>query len=194
MEQMQSEQINELATALSKAQSKMTHASKDSTNPHFRNDYADLASVLSAVREPLTSNGLSVVQTTNNNVLVTTLLHSSGQWMRSYTPILSSKQDAQGFGSGMTYARRYALSAICGIAQDDDDANEASKPQTYPKAEPKPKVIPIDPFLTACESHFKRLGEQNFYSVLGVSGFENPREVKTEADKKAVLTALEAMK
>jgi hypothetical protein len=58
---------------------------------------------------------------------------------------------------------------------------------------PPPQKI-IDPFLTACESHFKRLGEQNFYATLGVSGFENPREVKTEADKKAVLTALEAMK
>jgi AAA domain len=58
----------------------------------------------------------------------------------------------------------------------------------------KTKIVVIDPFLTACESHFKRLGEQNFYATLGVSGFENPREVKTEADKKAVLTALEAMK
>lgn len=127
-----SEQINELALALSKAQAMMTFAIKDKTNPHFRSDYADLASVLSAIRDPLSKNDLSISQLPDGNNLVTILMHKSGQWLSSTTPILTTKNDAQGYGSGITYARRYALASIAGIAQDDDDANEASAPQAQP--------------------------------------------------------------
>jgi hypothetical protein len=124
-----SAEINELAKALSEAQAKIKHAAKDSKNPHYRSSYASLASVQDACREQLSSHGLAVTQATillnNQWVLVTRLMHTSGQFIESQTPIINSKGDAQGFGSALTYARRYALSSLVGVAQDDDDANEA---------------------------------------------------------------------
>lgn len=131
-----SEQINELATALAKAQSQIEGAKKDSTNPHFRSSYADLASVWDACRKPLTANGLSVIQSAENSAegyygVTTMLLHTSGQWMRGTLYLKPVKDDPQGAGSALTYARRYSLSAMVGIAPEDDDANAASaKPTT----------------------------------------------------------------
>ena len=125
----QSDQINELATALSKAQGKITGALKDSSNPFFKTKYADLASVWDACREQLSANGLAVVQTLSNDaeniVVITTLTHSSGQWMRGSLAVKPVKSDPQGIGSAITYARRYALAAIVGVAQIDDDAEAA---------------------------------------------------------------------
>jgi hypothetical protein len=129
-----SEQINELATALAKAQAKIEGATKDKTNPHFRSSYADLASVWDACRSALTSNGLSVSQTAgaseDGRVRVTTILmHSSGQWLCDDLGMKPVKDDPQGVGSCITYARRYALAAIVGVAPEDDDGNAASLPQ-----------------------------------------------------------------
>jgi len=108
----------------------MEGARKDSTNPFFKSKYADLQAIYMAVREPLTKNELAVIQTTETldtlNV-VTTLVHSSGQWIRGYMPVINTKGDAQGMGSAITYARRYSLAAIAGIAQMDDDGNAAVK-------------------------------------------------------------------
>ncbi len=126
-----SENISELAIALSKCQGELEPARKDSLNPHFKSKYADLNSVWDACRLPLSRNGLSVVQTmdTVNDKLVlnTLLLHSSGQWIKSTMPVVTAKNDAQGIGSGLSYARRYSLSAICGISQDDDDGEAATR-------------------------------------------------------------------
>ncbi len=119
-----SENINELATALSKCQSELTFAVKDSTNPFHKSKYADLTSVWDSIRQPLTKNGLCVVQTVeiqgDTPVLVSILMHSSGQWVKSYLPILNAAKTSQGQGSGITYARRYALAALVGCVQDDD--------------------------------------------------------------------------
>ena len=124
-----SEQINELAAALAKAQGQIEGAKKDSINPHFKNRYADLASVWDACREALTTNGLSVVQSAENCEagygVTTMLLHTSGQWMRGTLYLKPAKDDPQGAGSALTYARRYALAAMIGIAPEDDDANAA---------------------------------------------------------------------
>lgn len=130
LEKMQSENINELACALSKAQGELVPAIKDSKNPFFKSSYADLSSVWTACKDALSKNGLAIIQTMDmkegQNVLITTLAHSSGQWMRSCLPILSEKNNAQGMGSAITYMRRYALSAIVGVTCDeDDDANAA---------------------------------------------------------------------
>ena len=126
---MFSENINELAAALSKAQSQMSFASKDSKNPHFGSKYADLSAVWASIREPLTSNGLSVVQTIeasdNKIFLVSMLMHVSGQWISSRMPVKTDKDTCQGMGSGITYARRYSLAALVGCVQDDDDGNIA---------------------------------------------------------------------
>jgi len=125
----QSNSIAALAAALAKAQAEMSGAAKDSANPYFKSKYADLESVWSACRKPLTDNGLSVIQTSQPTkhglMLVTTLAHSSGEWIRGYMPILAKDATAQSQGSGITYARRYALAAICGVYQADDDAEAA---------------------------------------------------------------------
>ena len=125
----QSESIAALAAALSKAQASITGALKDSANPFFKSKYADLASCWDACRKPLTDNGLAVIQTIEAGegraVLVTTLCHASGEWIKSYCPILTKDDSPQGQGSGITYARRYALAAMVGLAQIDDDAEAA---------------------------------------------------------------------
>lgn len=132
-----STEIGELAKALSLAQSEIMAASKDGINPFFKgpdkpkgSSYATLASVWEACRVPLTKNGLSVSQlpvNSNGNVgVVTTLLHSSGQWMRSALLVQPEKNTPQAIGSAITYVRRYALAAVAGVAPEDDDGNEAS--------------------------------------------------------------------
>ena len=127
-----SESITELAKALAMAQSEIKGAAKDSTNPHFKTKYADLASVWDACREPLTKNGLSVAQSTrmegNAVVVITMLLHSSGEYIRGEISLPPTKPDPQGHGSAITYARRYALAAMVGIAPEDDDGVGASAP------------------------------------------------------------------
>jgi hypothetical protein len=137
-----SELINELATALAKAQSQMRGAIKDSANPYFKSKYADLASVWEACREPLTTNGLAVVQTTTGEsaetVTVETILtHASGQWISSVITMRPVKSDPQGIGSCLTYARRYGLSAMVGIAPEDDDGNAATHSKTKGKFSPE---------------------------------------------------------
>lgn len=126
-----SEQTNELGAALSKAQGAMKNAVFNRQNPHFKNKYADLAAVWDAIRKPLADNGLSITQTIRPNgtglYLCTTMRHSSGQWVDSSYP-LPTMAKPQEMGSALTYARRYSLSAIVGIAADeDDDAELATK-------------------------------------------------------------------
>lgn len=136
-----SEHINELAAALAKAQAVMAGASKDKINPGFKSKYADLASVWDACREALTANGIAVVQMTQPSeaqevVVKTRLCHSSGQWIQGTLAIPVTKNDAQGFGSCLTYARRYALAAAVGVAPEDDDANAAVDAKPAAKALP----------------------------------------------------------
>lgn len=125
-----SEQINELATALAKAQATMGNAKKSSNNPFFKSKYADLAEVLDTCREALSTNNLSVTQlvgtVVNNSVeLTTVLMHSSGQWISSTCNFSLTKVDPQSIGSCITYMRRYSLAAMVGIAQADDDGEAA---------------------------------------------------------------------
>lgn len=124
-----SQQINEIATALAKAQADIKGASKDSTNPHFKAKYADLSSIWDACRAPLSKNGIAVIQspaTSDGQVSITTLLaHSSGQWIKDSVAVTPVKADAQGIGSAVTYLRRYSLAAMVGVAPEDDDAESA---------------------------------------------------------------------
>ena len=125
-----SESIAQLAEALSKAQGKMKNAVKDSANSYFKSNYADLASVVDACRESLSVNGLSVCQLPTMRdgkmVLEYMLLHSSGEYIASELEMTPLKLDPQGIGSAVTYARRYTLAAIAGVATEDDDGNAAS--------------------------------------------------------------------
>lgn len=138
-----SEQINELGSALAKAQGQIEGAKKDSENPFFKSKYADLASVWEACRKQLSDNGLSITQCpeeSDNGIAVETMIiHSSGQWIKSRYTMPVSKLDAQAVGSAITYARRYALAAIVGIAPEDDDGNAAAKAKPEAKQEQKEK-------------------------------------------------------
>lgn len=127
----ESPSIAKLAEALSKAQGAMESAAKGSVNPHFNSRYADLASIWDACRGPLSANGLAVVQRIRTSVdgihLTTMLIHSSGEWLRdtSVWPVL--QKTPPGYGSAITYAKRYTLAALVGVAADvDDDGNAAS--------------------------------------------------------------------
>jgi hypothetical protein len=131
-----------IASAFVKAQMAFGPALKTSQNPHFKSRYADLSACVEAVIEALNANGIALIQRTlpcESGVTVETVfLHSSGETMSSgplHVP--ASKNDPQGYGSALTYARRYSLMAACGIAPEDDDGNAASKPVTY-KAPAKP--------------------------------------------------------
>lgn len=137
-----SESINELAAALALAQGEMLSAEKDGTNPHFRSSYATLASVWDAIRKPLSGQGLSIVQSPGSTEggmmhITTILLHKSGQYIEDIFQIPAGTMTPQGMGSAITYARRYTLMAICGIAPDDDDGNDAAA-QSTPKTTAKP--------------------------------------------------------
>ena len=128
-----SESIKTIAPALFKAQEEMGNAKKGATNPFFKSKYADLNSVREAVIPALNSNGISILQPTTTiegrPFVETILLHESGEWISSLTEIICNKQnDAQSHGSGLSYARRYAISSIMNIGASDDDGQDAVKP------------------------------------------------------------------
>lgn len=137
-----SETIAKLALALSKAQSSISGAVKDSTNPFFSSKYANLESVVEAIRGPLADNELSFAQMTTKNeqgLFVNTLImHSSGEWLEgSYPVICKTMDDPQKVGAAMTYARRFSLASAFGVPQIDDDGNTAAE---KPKAEDKQSI------------------------------------------------------
>lgn len=158
---MQSEQIDQLATALAAAQSELLPAIKDSTNPHLRNRYADLGSCWEAIKACLPRHGLSVVQggytRGGRDFVRTTLLHASGQWISGITPIFLKSLNKEGrmqypagmntmqaLGSAISYARRYGLAAICGLTAEDDDGQGSGTPP--PRREPeRPAPAPARP-------------------------------------------------
>ena len=124
-----SEEINELAGAMAKAQATIHNPGKKADNPFFKSKYADLAEVLGVIREVFPDNGLSIIQTPftseGGNIGVTTLIaHSSGQWLEDSVELpVQGKNIAQDAGSTITYLRRYSAAAAAGIAQEDVDAN-----------------------------------------------------------------------
>lgn len=142
----QSQELDQLATALSLAQGEIKDADKSSVNPHLKSKYADLAEVLQTVRPVLSKHGLSVVQGvsySDKQVHVKTrLLHKSGQYIEDMISIPIQKEDAQGVGSGTTYGRRYGLAAMLGISQDDDDGEsiKTAKGKQEPRSAPQNQV------------------------------------------------------
>lgn len=129
----QSEQLDQLFTALSKAQGEMDTAAKSSTNPFFKSKYADLTEIVLASRGCLKNNGLCVDQQIishdRQDYLVTCLGHTSGQWKRSCIAIRPSKDDIQSFGSAITYLRRYCYASLIGMVVDEDDDGNVSFPK-----------------------------------------------------------------
>ena len=124
--------MKNIAAALVKAQRGFAPALKTSTNPHFRSKYVDLAGCVEAVVDSLNAAGIALIQRTSQDdtgvTVETVFVHESGQMLEcGKLHVPAAKQDPQGYGSALTYARRYSLMAACGIAPEDDDGNAASK-------------------------------------------------------------------
>jgi hypothetical protein len=142
-----------IATALAKAQAEMGKALKQSNNPHFKTKYADLGNVMDACLPALNAAGIAVIQPTGEDehgrYVETILIHGeSGESLACRVPLIVSKNDMQGYGSAVTYGRRYGLMAMAGIAPEDDDGNAAAAaapkaPKEQPKAPPHPTVVDI---------------------------------------------------
>lgn len=136
-----SDLIQDLSKAMCESQKMMKPALKDSINPHFKSKYSDISSIWEAIRDPLTSNGLTVwqdVTTEEKKVSITTrIVHTTGQWVE-FGPLCVplSKCDAHGVGSAISYGKRYALCAAVGVVSgEDDDGNTASS---------KPSVLSLN--------------------------------------------------
>lgn len=128
--------VGKIAEALAKAQAAMGPASKDSVNPHFKSKYASLAACFDAVK-PLHAQGIAVLQPpvphgADGVCVATLLIHSSGEWIRGELYMPAAKRDPQGFGSALSYARRYCLTSTVGLATDDDDGADASRTPSAP--------------------------------------------------------------
>lgn len=185
-----------LSAALVKAQSEFHDPAKDSKNPHFKSKFVSLKGVLDAVRGPLHKHGIAIVQEIDfaegQTYVRTRLLHESGESLESRCPVVCAKdRDPQAMGSAITYARRYAAAAICGVApaDDDDDGNEAARPTRQRAAvDDAPRKAP--PFDTV-EDAIAAIGEAKSALALDVigkrikdSGFQgSDRESAAEAYK-----------
>ena len=176
----------ELFAALAKAQAEIENASKNAANPHFRSRYADLAEVLNTVRPVLAKHGLSVMQSTAfDGVMVsveTVLAHASGGSVSSTASCVPAKTDAQGVGAATTYLRRYALAAISGVAQEDDDGNSAAHNKPAPVVQPD----------TVVQDAMARIAAANDTASLGEVGAGLAKLDVDEASKKRLRAAFTA--
>lgn len=203
-----------------KAQSVMESAKKESVNPAFKSKYADFASIVDAVRKPLTENGLAFVQLLTSNVdgvtVTTRLLHVSGEFIETscWMPVVA--KTPQAFGSAATYAKRYALSALVGLAADaDDDGNAASKEPAKPpagadalrqQATSKPQIVDVPAtrrthedivmgkFGTGAGKKLSELDDNSvtFYRGACVKSLQDPERAKYHAAETVRLAAFDA--
>lgn len=186
-----SESITNLATALAMAQMNLKGAIKDSANPFFKSKYADLSSVVEAIRPAFGQCGLSYIQriepSDRDEVRVETiLLHASGEWLSCGVLNLPvSKADAQGYGSALTYARRYSLAAACGVAPEDDDGNAATK------SAPKSIAVSVWDTMPADEQKFLFDIAQEVIAQLNLNDIESAKKYiddqNLDADEKTAL-------
>ncbi|MET3371979.1 hypothetical protein ABIC89_001020 [Variovorax boronicumulans] len=142
--------MQKIATAFVKAKKEFSPALKDKTNPAFRSKYADLGACLEAVNDALLNNGIALVQRTSEDstgvTVETVFLHESGETMESgKLHVPAAKQDPQGYGSALTYARRYSLMTACGIAPEDDDGNSATDAKRREAAKPPTSAVDMSP-------------------------------------------------
>lgn len=136
-----SDSVLKITPALVKAQKKIKHAEKDGTNSHMGNQYATIASVIDAVKDPLLENDIVILQFVSKQSVVTRLQHTSGEYFEVELELIVNKNDMQGLGSAITYARRYTLASLLNIAQKDDDGNLASIASTKSSSKPAPKKV-----------------------------------------------------
>lgn len=182
-----------IATALAKAQANMGKALKQANNPHFRSKYADLGNVMDACLPALNEAGIALIQPTGEDehgrYVETILIHGeSGESLTCRVPLIVSKNDMQGYGSAVTYARRYGLMAMAGIAPEDDDGNAASKaPPKQEQRQQKPQETDAE----AIERAKDYLSEADSLDDLKERWGRIPKPVAASAD---VIAAKDAAK
>ena len=181
-------------SALAAAQTAMGPALKESANPAFKSRYADLANVMAACMPALNANGIAVIQPTvdeeNQRYVKTILAHESGETLECRVPLIVGKNDMQGYGSAVTYARRYGLMCMAGIAPEDDDGNAAAKAAPMVEHNNPPR----DTGPTAAQIAIDSLTNADTLEALGAIWQGLPVSIKGEAkvlkakdDRKAAL-------
>ncbi|HPY53825.1 MAG TPA: ERF family protein [Treponemataceae bacterium] len=201
-----SEQLNELFSALSKAQESIKNAQKEGYNPMFKSNYTTVTSVLDAVR-PAYVLGISIMQMPEMDKLITRVGHSSGQWLEIETPLFVGEPKGmskmQAYGNAVTYARRYALVSLFGIGQEDNDGNDGNDngKNTMPKKENLNKPLNQSQNKTTDRKQgfldsMKKLAaidNESFVNLLGAAGYERAEDVPEESFAKVYKQIKEAM-
>ena len=187
--------MKSIHAAFVKAQKEFGPALKTSTNPHFKSRYADLSACVEAVIDALNNNGIALMQKLHESdkgvAIETIFVHESGESMANgILHVPASKQDAQGYGSALTYARRYSLMSACGIAPEDDDGNMASR-----KQEPKSNVNDsemADWLEAIAQSQDLAELQKNFVQAISATDGDKPWQLKIIKVKDAMKKKLEA--
>jgi hypothetical protein len=194
--------IGAIAAALAKAQKIIKAASFDRTNPHFKNKYATLPSIMEAIRGPLADNGIAILQGAEAEgavVKVTTrLAHSSGEWIESCLAMTAQQNTPQGVMAALTYCRRGSLSLVCVVSDDDDDGEQASAPPRPPPRQEAPKTSRPAPSLndrkTTIALDLKALGYEPAGIPLFVKGHLGHDKATTEEDVAKLEAAVALLK
>jgi hypothetical protein len=181
--------MKQIATALVKAQKAFGPALKTATNPHFRSRYADLSACVEAVIDALNDNGIAMIQKCydcNTGIMVETVfIHESGEMLEcGILQVPASKQDPQGYGSALTYARRYSLMAACGIAPEDDDGNAASRKPTIDSSIMADHITAIQ---DATDEASLKAAYQSAYKACGIDANWQKKIIAVKDAKKASL-------
>lgn len=186
-----------IATALVAAQKEMGRAIKDSKNPHFRSMYADLGNVMDACMPALNERGIALIQPTGRDeygdYVETILIHGeTGESVSCRVPLIVQKNDMQGYGSAVTYARRYGLMAMAGVAPEDDDGNAAAKAAPKPQLQaPKVDEQAIQHAVSAMENADTLDALAAIWKGLPLDVQTNPKALKAKDTRKAELTPQE---
>lgn len=185
-----SENINELAVALNKAQSDFMVAKKDAKNPFFKSKYATLNSVYEAVAPALLSNGFTIIQPIVDNNVETTLVHASGQFITSSCPIVCAKQnDPQAMGSAITYARRYSLASLLGVMTDEDDDGEKAMGRQTKQASAPEKKEPQKPVPAPTEKPKEQSLKERFENCVKFLSAQEDKSMNLEDAKTQAIVA-----
>ncbi|NLE05462.1 MAG: hypothetical protein GX638_11775 [Crenarchaeota archaeon] len=199
-----SEQLNELFSALSKAQESIKNAQKEGYNPMFRSNYTTVTSVLEAIK-PVYKENISIMQMPEMDKLITRVGHSSGQWLEIETPLFVGEPKGmskmQAYGNAVTYARRYALVSLFGIGQEDNDGNDGNHNEPTQKKETLKKPLNQSPNKTTDRKQgfldsMKKLSaidNESFVNLLGAAGYERAEDVPEESFAKVYKQIKEAM-
>ena len=199
-----SEQLNELFSALSKAQESIKNAQKEGYNPMFRSNYTTVTSVLEAIK-PVYKENISIMQMPEMDKLITRVGHSSGQWLEIETPLFVGEPKGmskmQAYGNAVTYARRYALVSLFGIGQEDNDGNDGNHNEPTQKKETLKKPLNQNPNKTTDRKQgfldsMKKLAaidNESFVNLLGAAGYERAEDVPEEHYGKVYKQIKEAM-